>query len=109
MFLISVILCACLVLYVILNVYVFFQRRKLRNFKTIPVPISPIWFLGALPEVIRLSQGDTLLTTQFSLNYGWSNWAMSALESFLNYTSYWNIITKDHEDSIVLTNSERHF
>ena len=72
MILISLLIGGCLLLYIIVNVYVYLERRKYCHFKSPPVRISPIWFLGVLPEYLSYTKKTKgLVFYEFHRVYGW--------------------------------------
>jgi cytochrome P450 len=65
-------ICGCVLVYSLLNIYIVLERRKYKHFKSPPIPASPIWFLGVLPEFLSYTKKTKgLVLYEFYRVYGW--------------------------------------
>ena len=103
----SFVFCGSLLVYCLLNVYIYLERRKYKHLKSPPIPPSPIWFLGALPEFLRytkIAKGVPLY--EFYKVYGWELFVVPIFTRNFIFCMDLEIIHKVCNDRITFPKSD---
>ncbi|XP_063687097.1 cholesterol 24-hydroxylase-like [Bolinopsis microptera] len=102
MFLINLLVLGCILLYILLNLYIYLMRIKYKHFKSPPVPISPIWFLGALPEFMEYAKrSEKLVLYAFYDTYGWDVFVIHLFTRNMIFCLDLSVISKVCNDRVM--------
>ena len=108
MFLLYILLLTCLLIYFLLNVYIYFERRKYKHFKSPPVPISPIWFLGVLPEFMKYAKSSKrIVMYEFYRTYGWDVFVIPVISQNIVFCMDLRVLPKVCNDRVTFPKSKR--